>query len=291
MNRQLLEQIARENIRLIGDGAFLTGADERTQRDAAARCRAVNVITPVDVTRMRRAFTQSAPALADTASVRVIRDDSFEALRTLPRHENALVLNFANAYRPGGGYLFGAVAQEETLCRRSTLYASLSNPDAEAMYAFNRSSIAPEGSDYMLLSPFVTIFRDMNLNQTVSTTQTAVLSAPAPDLDGQAAALDPVEIKAIMQRRVENILLAAHEYGYRTLVLGAWGCGAFRHDAKAVAGYFRDALIGRNMLFLFDTVLFSVYSPIGNYNYNAFRDAFPSSAPLSRQSAPLSPGI
>ena len=274
MNRQLLEQVARENVRLIGDGAFLSDGDERARRAAAARCRQVNVITPADIARMRRAFVDApTAALADSATVRVLDNDSFEALRVLPHHENALVLNFANAYHPGGGYLFGAVAQEETLCRRSTLYASLSNPDAEAMYAFNRANIAPEGSDYLLLSPFVTIFRDLRLNITEQTTETAVLSAPALDLDGQAGTLDRAAIDAVMKRRVENILLAAHEYGYRTLVLGAWGCGAFRHDAKAVAGYFRDALIGRGMLYWFDTVLFSVYSPLGRYNYNAFRNA------------------
>lgn len=274
MNRQILEQVARENIRLIGEGAFLADADERARRDAVARCRQVNVITPADVERMRRAFYESPMPVNERAVIRVLRDDSFEALRALPRHAQALVLNFANAYHPGGGYLFGAVAQEEMLCRRSTLYASLSSPEANAMYAFNRANSGPEGSDYMLLSPFVTIFRDMSLVRTEQTTETAVLTAPALDLDGQAATLDRDAVRAIMQRRVENILLAAHAYGYRALVLGAWGCGAFCHDAKDVAGYFHDALIGRSMLSLFDTVLFSVYSQHGSYNYNAFRDVF-----------------
>ena len=61
-------------------------------------------------------------------------DDSFAAARKL---KNCLVMNFDSATNPGGGFLSGANAQEENLCRESTLYKSLESDEADNMYAYN----------------------------------------------------------------------------------------------------------------------------------------------------------
>ena len=273
MNRQTLQQIARENLGLIETGAFLPDADEAAARQAAKACGKVIVVTPAETAANREAFLHNPVARCQKPCLRVIREDSFEALRVLPHGTRALVLNFANAYHPGGEYLYGAIAQEETLCRRSTLYASLSSPAAEEMYRYNEEHLSPEGSDYLLLSPYVTIFRDMRYRLTPRVTTTAVISAPALDLDGEAGMLPQAQIDQVMQRRVENLLLAAAAHGYPSIILGAWGCGAFRHDAKTVAGYFQQALIENKLAYQFENVVFSVYSPLGNYNFNAFYDA------------------
>ena len=72
--------------------------------------------------------------------------------------ERTLVMNFANAHRPGGGFLNGARAQEESLCRCSTLYKSISSDKGE-MYVIITILINPCDSDYMLLSPSVYVYR------------------------------------------------------------------------------------------------------------------------------------
>ena len=61
--------------------------------------------------------------------------DSYEMAKEL---EKPLVMNFANAIHPGGGFLKGARAQEEALCRCSTLYKSISSNKAFEMYHYNR---------------------------------------------------------------------------------------------------------------------------------------------------------
>lgn len=66
--------------------------------------------------------------------IRIISDDSFAAAKDI---EACLVMNFANAYNAGGCFLAGGDAQEEALCRASTLYASIGSEQASGMYLFN----------------------------------------------------------------------------------------------------------------------------------------------------------
>ena len=82
-------------------------------------------------------------------TIKVINADSYEAARDL---DNPFVMNFANAHNPGGGFKIGANAQEEALCRCSTLYASISSEKATEMYHYNNTHISKVESDYMLLS-------------------------------------------------------------------------------------------------------------------------------------------
>lgn len=89
--------------------------------------------------------------------VSVINADSFQAAR---QYENPLVMNFANAHNPGGGFKLGANAQEEALCRCSTLYASITSKEASKMYLYNNTHLSTVESDYMLYSPDVCVFRD-----------------------------------------------------------------------------------------------------------------------------------
>ena len=76
--------------------------------------------------------------------------DSYQSARKL---KNPMVMNFANAHFAGGGFLGGAVAQEEALCRCSTLYASITSKTASEMYTFNNTHISNVESDYNLYYP------------------------------------------------------------------------------------------------------------------------------------------
>ncbi|HEX5441188.1 MAG TPA: TIGR02452 family protein, partial [Ktedonobacterales bacterium] len=68
------------------------------------------------------------------------------------------VLNFASARNPGGGFLRGARAQEESLARSSGLYHSLRQ--YPQFYAFHRAQETTLYSDRMIYSPACPVLRD-----------------------------------------------------------------------------------------------------------------------------------
>ena len=201
----------------------------------------------------------------------VIKADSYQAARTL---ENPLVMNFANAHNPGGGFLFGANAQEEALCRCSTLYESISSEKALEMYRYNNSHMSKVESDYMLLSPVVSVFRDEKYELLKEPVEVAVITLPAPNRFGAARLASDKTIEETMTRRIRIMLRIAAKKGYRNLVLGAWGCGAFGNKPEEVSGYFRKVLVEESYGRCFDEVCFAIYGKTDSRNIQAFRETF-----------------
>lgn len=73
-----------------------------------------------------------------------------------------LVLNLANPVHPGGGVRNGARAQEEDLCRKSSLLLSLESKEARKYYDYNKSLNTYLGSDALMIAPYVEIIKDAN---------------------------------------------------------------------------------------------------------------------------------
>ncbi|WP_406457810.1 TIGR02452 family protein [Streptomyces sp. NBC_00876] len=154
------------------------------------------------------------------------------------------VLSYASARNPGGGYLNGAQAQEEALCRGSALYATLLR--APEYYAHHRAERSAFYTDRVIHSPGVPVFRD-DRGRLLDTPYTAgFLTSPAPNA-GVIRDRTPESahrIRPALAARAERVLEVAAVRGYRRLVLGAWGCGVFRNDPGEVAGVFRALLTG-----------------------------------------------
>lgn len=164
-----------------------------------------------------------------------------------------VALNFASATHPGGGFLSGARAQEEYLARSSGLYACLQmNP----MYGFHRARHDPLYTDYVIYAPAVPVFRsdDGVLLETPYTV--GIITSPAVN----AAALPSerrAEIGPAMWQRILKVLSAGIVHGHDSIVLGAWGCGAFGNDGVEIAQLFRQAL-GENFQGAYSRVIFAV---------------------------------
>ena len=208
---------------------------------------------------------------SDMCKLSVFNSDSYQAAR---RFEDVLVMNFANAHCPGGGFLFGANAQEEALCRTSTLYSSLTSKNAHEMYKYNNSHASRVESDYMLLSPYVVVFRDEKCNLINDPKTLGVVTLPAPNRHGAALLASERLIEDTFLRRIRIMLLVAMKHGYKNLVLGAWGCGAFGNSPKKVAKYFYDVIVSEGYGKCFDEICFAIYGKEDSANLIEFKSAF-----------------
>lgn len=197
-----------------------------------------------------------------------------DSLEAAAGYENALVMNFANAHIPGGGFLAGATAQEESLCRCSTLYISISSEHAKEMYAYNRKHLSLTESHYMLLSPHVKVFRNHKCELLKIPYEVGVITVPAPNRHGKAMFTSKAVLEKVMTERIRYMLNVAHENKYKYLVLGAWGCGAFGNKAADVAEYFYKVLVEEQQEQWFHEVCFAVLG--GGKKLDIFKRRFAS---------------
>ncbi|MEW2048180.1 TIGR02452 family protein [Streptomyces sp. NPDC005476] len=214
--------------------------------------------------------------LAGRTFVEVTGESSLEAARRLARSGPVAVLNFASARNPGGGYLNGAQAQEEALCRASALYTCLL--EAREFYDHHRAHRDPFYTDRVIHSPAVPVFRDDRGRLLDEPYGAGFLTSAAPNAGVvlRTAPQRASEIPRALAVRAGRVLETAAAHGYRRLVLGAWGCGVFRNDPAQVAGSFRVLLgLGGRFERTFDHVVFGVLDRTpGSAVLGAFRTAF-----------------
>lgn len=101
-----------------------------------------------------------------------------------------------------------------------------------------------------------------------------VVTVPAPNRLGLAALTPIKKIDEAMIKRIQIMLLAAHAHHYKSVVLGAWGCGAFHNIPEHVAECFRVVLEDYGYAKLFDNVCFAIYGSERGKNITAFRKIF-----------------
>ena len=176
----------------------------------------------------------------------ILRDGSYPLPdgRLVADGTDVLALNFASAKNPGGGFLGGASAQEESLARASGLYATLE--PRTGYYDANRRCGTALYTDHMILSPGVPVFRDDADRLLEEPYRVSFVTCPAPNA-GAVRANEPGragEILPTLRRRARGILGVAAAEGFDAPVLGAWGCGVFQNDPAEVAGVFADLLAG-----------------------------------------------
>lgn len=233
VDRHLAAGLGSETLRAIREGGYLLPDGCRVDwSESVAAAIAAKVTIPPEAN-----LPGGGGNLAST-SLAVANETTLNAAKQLvSQGEKPLVLNMANGVSPGGGFLTGARAQEEVLCRSSALHATL---DGDAMYSAHRSRSDYESSDWMILSPRVPVFR---------TDAGAPLDQPwLCDFITSAAPFAPrvgqPRSSQLMTQRISRLLHVAAAFKYEALVLGAWGCGAFRNDPEATAASFRAALNG-----------------------------------------------
>ncbi|ULJ60709.1 TIGR02452 family protein [Wielerella bovis] len=195
-------------------------------------------------------------------NISVTRESTQQATYRLVVEEqkaHVCLLNFASAKNAGGGFLSGAKAQEEDLCRSSGLYlCQLRQPE---YYEINRKNKSMLYTDHMIYSPNVPFFRINKENLLDDVFLCSVITAPAPNagVHLQRCPHDENAITETLIRRTNYVLSLAKQQGHKILVLGAWGCGVFRNDPVQVAKIFDDCLKQEKFAHAFDEIVFAIY--------------------------------
>ena len=166
------------------------------------------------------------------------------------------VLNFASAKNPGGGFINGAMAQEESLAASSCLYNTLIAH--ETYYKNNRACNTMMYTNHAIYSPDVVFFRDGSFRLLEKPVTASVLTLPAVNmgqvlLKGEDAAL----AKQAMRERMKLALAIFASQKCSHLILGAYGCGVFRNDPNEVAAWWQE-LLENHFPDIFRTVIFAV---------------------------------
>ena len=197
------------------------------------------------------------------------------AMQRLAKNSPAC-LNFASGVTPGGGFLNGSNAQEESLARASSLYESIRNQ--KDFYSFNKATKSRLYSDHIIYSPNVVFFRDDAGKLMKDYYTGSVITSPAVNLRNiEVTPTFMSEVHRIMTKRIEKILDVAILNGHNTLVLGAFGCGVFSNDPRHVADYFKQ-LIGEGGIYenVFDKIVFAipVFDNKKDFNNMVFKSVF-----------------
>ena len=249
---------ARQTLAIMEQGYYQYGDSKIEIRSALeASVRGSFLITPQQAEELLAMYNVSG----STAKVPVRTENiaTVEAVRRLTEEgkEKIGVLNFASAKNPGGGFINGAMAQEESLAASSTLYRTLTVH--EEYYRENRAQRSMMYTNYAIYSPDVVFFRDGRFQLVEKPFKASVLTLPAVNM-GQVLLKgeDSAEAERVMRRRMKLALAIFARQGARNLVLGAYGCGVFRNDPKKIAAWWKELLEDEGMGQYFDFIFHAV---------------------------------
>lgn len=229
----------------------------------------------------------TVPSKTEKAKVIVSGKRSLEAAeRYAKQGKKVCVLNFASATNPGGGVVHGSSAQEECICRCTTLYPCLNtNQMWNVFYSPHRKTANPLYNNDCIYTPNVCVFKsDTNfpeLLQKENWWSVNILTCAAPNLRERpsnmmnphagkvAAKITPSELEKLLTERIHRIFEVAVANKNEVLILGAFGCGAFKNPPEIVARVFNRVM--QDYQCYFDTIEYAVYHTEREVaNYDAF---------------------
>ena len=213
-----------------------------------------------------------------TGEITVSEDTSFNAAKPYSKAGSKVaVLNFASAVNPCGGVTIGAMAQEECLCRSSSLTPCLKQQYLmKEYYMPHRISQNPMYSDKLIYTKGVMVFKDDNeVPQLMAESEwfnVDVITCAAPNISHMEN-VNENELSSVFQSRIRSILNAAIKNDADVIILGAFGCGAFKNPPQLVADAFKKVLVEEDYKSYFEKVVFAIKKS-KNDNFNVFRNVF-----------------
>lgn len=212
----------------------------------------------------------------DTTQFEVVNETTLMGCRRMYEHYGEVFcLNFASAKNAGGGFLNGALAQEESLAQASGLY-NCQIKNGHKYYEIHRGMRSCIYTDTMIYSPNVPVFKN-DAGMLLDNFYPCTFLTSAAVNAGVVQAREPenvVKIKTEMHKRAAKVLKIALVKQHHYLVLGAWGCGVFRNNPADIAEIFSYHLL-ENPMFKnqFKHIVFSILDNKGQV-IKPFQQAF-----------------
>ena len=275
------------NREIFEDTMHLCETNERLKQAIQASEKKQYIIEEQQEISVKEMEKYSEPAKIIVSKKRSLEAAGNEAYKGL----KICVHNFASATNPGGGVANGANAQEECICRCSTLYPNIStNAMRQKFYGKHKSLLKANKmdatyNDDCIFTPEVIVFKtDDNRCQLMNEAQwysVDIITCAAPNLrEKPSNAMNPNSgfktvrisenrLKELHQKRLRKILSVAKQEKDDVVILGAFGCGAFQNPPEIVAEAFEEVI--QEFLYDFRVIEFAVYcSPKAMNNYNTF---------------------
>lgn len=275
----------QENVRIFEDTQRLYETNPRL-REAVSKSIEQQKLIPE---RMKHISHSGERRYENSAEVVVSRRRSFAAAMQYAG-KKVCVLNFASATNPGGGVTRGSSAQEECLCRCSTLYAALDSSEMWlGFYSSHRRTRNPLHNDDCIYTPGVVVFKsdtdEPRLQPERMWYTVDILTCAAPNLrerpgnemnpgeGDRSADISQDELRKLHEKRLRRVADIAVENDEDVLILGAFGCGAFRNPPEVVAWAMKTVV--EEYRYCFKTIEMAVHcSPRDDTNYQVFAEAF-----------------
>lgn len=285
-------EMLQETLRIMEEGIYEKNGRITNLKLSRQQMEDAKVLLPQEVDEIKKLPSFAHEPAAESCAYSCADADSYALARKCSQERalaqdgtegtessEVLVLNFANPVNPGGGVRKGARAQEEDLCRKSSLLLSLEGDSARRYYEYNRTLGHYMGSDAVILTPKVEIIRDEAGELLDETVIVAVLTCAAPMVTFGKNGMNEREYEEMVYERILGMLNCALYFGYQDFILGAWGCGAFGNNARVISDLFHKALqkmeVSRQEKGFFNRVDFAVLDrTMDQYNLREFRRNF-----------------
>ncbi|KZT21100.1 hypothetical protein NEOLEDRAFT_1139954 [Neolentinus lepideus HHB14362 ss-1] len=295
--RSRLRKVAEETLEAIEEGqySFPNGKTHAIRRRNQFSTQNTRYYPPDSALSAWAITPRLANVSGHNTEISILEISTLEGARLLSNQKRVLsdgrigVLNFASAKKPGGGFLTGAQAQEESIARSSTLYPTLTTEIAQQYYALhNKDGKGGYYSHAMIYSPGIVFFRDdtggwLEPVEVDVVTSAAVNAGVARNtLWGRTAGkAEEVKIEKVMRERMARILFLFEQQGASGLVLGSFGTGVFKNDIGVIARIWAELLCKQESRFenVFERVLFAI---IGRATFDEFKEVFEAVAASSR---------
>ncbi|MCD8248571.1 MAG: TIGR02452 family protein, partial [Lachnospiraceae bacterium] len=220
MRRKTMVAILEDTLDILEKGSYEKNAREINLRFSPEQMRQIQVFLPEDIERLREeaaSNTDSALSLTQSSTCTfscenidalVLAQRKYQELEKNGEPEpRILVLNLASATRPGGRTRDGASAQEEDLCRRTSLLLSLESGEAKKYYDYNNARKTRMGSDGVMLSPCVEVLKDASAEILSEPFSLSVMSCAAPMIRMGLEGMSQQEYEEMLYKRIQGMLL------------------------------------------------------------------------------------